>query len=121
MQTSGSPRAPQRLPWIVILRQEDRVAATGEHCPTSGAWTAPAWPSAAVVVLKGEIMPPLRGEAVEWQYTAELNPISALDLESAMARKVASASRRERVPGAGTISGKEHGREIEIPFLSQEQ
>lgn len=120
MPTSGSSANPQRWPWIVILRQEDRAAATGEHCPTSGAWTAPAWPSAAVVVLKGEIMPPLYGKAVEWHYTAELNPISALDLESVMTTK-ATASGRRRVPGAAAINGKEQGRESEIAFHSQEQ
>ncbi len=116
MPTSGSTTSPQRWPWVVILRQEDRVATTGEHCPTSGAWTAPAWPAAAVVLLKGEIMPPLCGKAVEWHYTAELNP---LDLEVTMAGNAAQPFRR--LPARVALAmGKEHGREIEIPFLAEE-
>lgn len=81
---------------------------------------SPAWPAAAVVVLKGEVMPPLYGEAVQWHYTAELNPISALDLESVMTTKTATASDPRRVPEAATIKGKEHGRESESAFHSQE-
>ena len=120
MPTTESPTAPQRWPWIVILRREDRVAATGEYCPTSGAWSAPAWPSAAVVVLRGEVMPSLCGEAVEWHYTAELNPLSALDLDSSRGKAAPTPRGMRVVAGNGTSNGKEPGREIEIPFLPEE-
>ncbi|BAS18497.1 hypothetical protein AHiyo8_pI68010 (plasmid) [Arthrobacter sp. Hiyo8] len=39
-------------------------------------------------------------------------PISALDLESAVTGKTSSASREVRVSGNSIISGKEQGREI---------
>ncbi len=82
MDTSVRPRADAlwRLPSTRLLRHQDRVTRTGSLCPTSGAWTCEAWPCAAVVVLEGEVMPALEGEAVEWHYSITLNPILTLEL-----------------------------------------
>lgn len=113
---------PQQRSWTVILREEDTIARTGERCPTSGAWTAPAQPSAAVVLLKGELMPSLCGETVEWKYTAELNPLRALDLESAMQQ--GSQHRQPAVladRGKRQMNGREQSREIEVAFPSKER
>jgi hypothetical protein len=58
-----------RLPSVpVVLRHEDRVAVTGEHCPTTGFWSSTSMPSAPVALRRGELMPPLWGRAVEWHY-----------------------------------------------------
>lgn len=52
------------------MRYEDRRAATGAHCPTSGDWTTPAWPALTIFIPKGDVMPPLDGVAVEWHYSS---------------------------------------------------
>ncbi|WP_077488685.1 hypothetical protein [Sinomonas mesophila] len=61
----------------VVLRREDRVAVTGGHCPTSGAWAPESQFSAPVILRRGELMPPHDGLAVEWHYTALAAPDSA--------------------------------------------
>ena len=52
-----------------LLRREDRIAVTGCHCPTSGAWAPALAPSAPVVLRRGELMPALWGRSVEWHFT----------------------------------------------------
>ena len=44
-------------------RYEDRMATTGEHRPTSGAWTTRSWPTLTIFIRKGDLMPPLDGGA----------------------------------------------------------
>ena len=64
-----------RLPAApVALRREDRIAVTGGHCPTSGAWVPESTPSAPIVLRRGEVMPPLDGRAVQWHYTPAPSP-----------------------------------------------
>lgn len=53
-----------------ILRHEDKIARTGDHCPTPGAWQSAAAPGAPVELLRGEIMPPLDGGSVLWRLVA---------------------------------------------------
>ena len=53
-----------------VLRREDRVAVTGGHCPTTGAWAPAFAPSTPIVLRRGELMPPFDGLAVEWHYMA---------------------------------------------------
>lgn len=48
-------------------RLEDRTASTGQHCPTSGAWSSPLTGTVTFVFLKGQLMPCLGGQPVEWQ------------------------------------------------------
>lgn len=70
-----SPARSLRIPVTpAVLRREDRVAFTGGHCPTSGAWAPAFSPSTPVVLHRGELMPPLDGCAVEWRYAASPIP-----------------------------------------------
>lgn len=62
----------------IPLRTEDRVAATGTYCPTSGMWITPTWPEAAIVLLRGELMPMMNGVSVNWSYEPDLNEPSDL-------------------------------------------
>lgn len=54
---------------IRALRREDTVASTGAHCPATGTWESAQEPVRQINVQRGDLMPPLNGMAVQWNFT----------------------------------------------------
>lgn len=54
-----------------LLRREDKVASTGQHCPAAGVWRAANAPALRIALRRGEIMPAPEGRPALWLLDTE--------------------------------------------------
>lgn len=72
------------------LHAEDRVASTGNHCPTSGVWEPAATPGIRITLHRGDVVPPLNGASAQWKLLQDWRNV-----------KVPLEARQQRPAGSG--------------------